>query len=57
MTNDREFNPPDVCKICGEGYKYRKGMCRECYQAAEEDYADQKREERLIAKHFGEGSC
>lgn len=46
--SDRSFDPPDVCKTCGEHYAYKRGQCYECFAADESEHADQQREERLI---------
>lgn len=51
--SDRSFDPPDVCKSCGEHYVFKQGRCFECFQAEGQEHADQQRKERLIEKHFG----
>jgi hypothetical protein len=52
--SDRRFDPPDVCKSCGEHYVFKQGRCYECYYAEEQEHADQQRKERKISEHFGE---
>lgn len=42
--------PPDdePCDWCGSGKVYRRGLCRDCYNAGLEDKADAENEERRI---------
>ena len=51
--SDPGFEQPKLCKACGEHYAYKHGRCYECFNAEEQEHADQQRKERQLEKHFG----
>lgn len=42
---------PELCERCKEYYKWRNGLCWNCFEGMQEERAEERREREVLRRH------